>query len=67
MVMTITTEESAHRNDDLGSKGVLARAAMLLDAFAWDKPVLSLNELSVATGLPSGERCLLWAPVRLAW
>jgi DNA-binding IclR family transcriptional regulator len=37
---------------DLGTKGVLARAAMLLDAFAWDKPVLSLNELSVATALP---------------
>lgn len=34
------------------TSSVLGRAALMLDAFTWDTPVLSLNELTIATGLP---------------
>lgn len=34
------------------TSSVLGRAALMLDAFTWDAPVLSLNDLTIATGLP---------------
>lgn len=34
------------------ANSVLGRASLMLNAFTWDTPVLSLNELTIATGLP---------------